>query len=72
MPQARFRTLAFSIFRITLNGETVVATSTSPDPLLCSSAFADRVEAVAAEGITGGCGGGNLCLVFLTKAFGLA
>jgi len=27
----------------------------------CPSAFADWVEALAAEGITGGCGGGNFC-----------
>ena len=44
----------------------------------CPSAFADWIEALAAEGITGGCGGGNYCptnpvrrdqmAVFLLKA----
>jgi streptogramin lyase len=47
----------------------------------CPSPFADWVERLAAEGITGGCGGGNYCpdspntrgqmAVFLVKAFGL-
>jgi hypothetical protein len=27
----------------------------------CPSLFADWIEALAAEGITGGCGGGNYC-----------
>ena len=27
----------------------------------CPSAFADWIDAMAAEGITGGCGGGNFC-----------
>jgi hypothetical protein len=44
----------------------------------CPSAFADWIEALAAEGITGGCGGGDYCpqnpvrrdqmAVFLLKA----
>jgi hypothetical protein len=44
----------------------------------CPSTFADWIEALAAEGITGGCGGGNYCptnpvrrdqmAVFLLKA----
>jgi hypothetical protein len=44
----------------------------------CPSAFADWIEELAAEGITGGCGGGNYCpsaavtrqqmAVFLLKA----
>jgi hypothetical protein len=44
----------------------------------CPSPFADWIEALAAEGITGGCGGGNYCpaepvtrqqmAVFLLKA----
>lgn len=44
----------------------------------CPSVFADWIEALAAEGITGGCGGGNYCpaspvrrdqmAVFLLKA----
>jgi hypothetical protein len=44
----------------------------------CPSTFADWIEALAAEGITGGCGGGNFCptspvrrdqmAVFLLKA----
>jgi hypothetical protein len=29
--------------------------------VLCPSLFADWIEALAAEGITGGCGGGNFC-----------
>jgi hypothetical protein len=47
----------------------------------CPSAFADWIEQLAAEGVTGGCGGGNYCplsnntrgqmAVFITKAFGL-
>jgi hypothetical protein len=47
----------------------------------CPSAFADWIEALAAEGITGGCGGGNYCplsnntrgqmAVFITKTFNL-
>jgi uncharacterized repeat protein (TIGR03803 family) len=47
----------------------------------CPSAFADWIEQLAAEQITGGCGGGNYCpgnpntrgqmAVFLTKTFGL-
>ena len=45
------------------------------------SPFADWIEQLAAENITGGCGGGNYCpgnnntrgqmAVFLTKTFGL-
>jgi len=47
----------------------------------CPSLFADWIEQLAAEGITGGCGGGNYCpnnpntraqmAVFLTKTFHL-
>jgi hypothetical protein len=47
----------------------------------CPSLFADWIEQLAAEGITGGCGGGNYCpsspstrgqmAVFLTRTFGL-
>jgi hypothetical protein len=47
----------------------------------CPSQFANWIEALAAEGITGGCGGGNYCpgnantrgqmSVFLTKTFHL-
>ena len=47
----------------------------------CPSPFADWIERLAAEGITGGCGGGNYCpsnpntrgqmAVFLTKTFQL-
>jgi len=47
----------------------------------CPSLFADWIEQLAAEGVTGGCGGGNYCpsnpntrgqmAVFLTKTFGL-
>ena len=47
----------------------------------CPSQFADWIEQLAAEGITGGCGGGNYCplnpntrgqmAVFLVKIFGL-
>ena len=47
----------------------------------CPSLFADWIEQLAAEGITGGCGGGNYCpnnpntrgqmAVFLVKTFGL-
>jgi hypothetical protein len=47
----------------------------------CPSAFADWIEQLAAEQITGGCGGGNYCplnpntrgqmAVFLTKTFNL-
>ena len=47
----------------------------------CPSAFADWIERLAAEGITGGCGGGNYCpqspntrgqmAVFITKTFNL-
>jgi hypothetical protein len=47
----------------------------------CPSPFADWIEQLAAESITGGCGGGNYCpgspntrgqmAVFLTKTFGL-
>ncbi len=47
----------------------------------CPSQFADWIEQLADEGITGGCGGGNYCpgnpntrgqmAVFLTKTFGL-
>jgi streptogramin lyase len=47
----------------------------------CASTFADWIEQLAAEGITGGCGGGNYCpgdpntrgqmAVFLVKTFGL-
>jgi hypothetical protein len=50
---------------------------TFPD-VPCPSTFADWIEALAAEGITGGCGGGNYCpaspvrrdqmAVFLLKA----
>ena len=52
-------------------------TGTFPD-VPCPSTFADWIEALAAEGITGGCGGGNYCpttpvrrdqmAVFLMKA----
>jgi hypothetical protein len=52
-------------------------TGTFPD-VPCPSTFADWIEALAAEGITGGCGGGNYCpqnpvrrdqmAVFLLKA----
>jgi S-layer homology domain len=47
----------------------------------CPSQFADWIEQLAAEGVTGGCGSGNYCpgnpntrgqmAVFLTKTFGL-
>jgi hypothetical protein len=47
----------------------------------CPSIFADWIEQLAAEQITGGCGGGNYCpsnpntrgqmAVFLVKTFGL-
>jgi hypothetical protein len=47
----------------------------------CPSLFADWIEQLAAEGITGGCGNGNYCpgnavtrgqmAVFLVKIFGL-
>ncbi|HEY1434989.1 MAG TPA: S-layer homology domain-containing protein [Thermoanaerobaculia bacterium] len=47
----------------------------------CPSAFANWIEQLSAEGITGGCGGGNYCpgnpntrgqmAVFITKTFGL-
>jgi hypothetical protein len=47
----------------------------------CPSLFADWIEQLAAEQVTGGCGGGNYCpsnpntrgqmAVFLTKTFGL-
>jgi hypothetical protein len=47
----------------------------------CPSNFADWIEQLAAEQITGGCGGGNYCplnavnrgqmAVFLTKTFDL-
>jgi len=47
----------------------------------CPSQFADWIEQLATEGITGGCGGGNYCplnpntrgqmAVFLVKIFGL-
>jgi hypothetical protein len=47
----------------------------------CPSDFADWIEQLSAEGITGGCGGGNYCpnnpntrgqtAVFLVKTFGL-
>ncbi len=47
----------------------------------CPSGFADWIEQLGAEGITGGCGGGNYCpddpntrgqmAVFLVKTFGL-
>jgi len=47
----------------------------------CPGTFTDWIEQLAAEGITGGCGGGNFCpgnpntrgqmAVFLTKTFGL-
>jgi len=47
----------------------------------CPSQFADWIEQLAAEGITGGCGGGNYCpdtpntrgqmAVFLVRTFGL-
>jgi len=49
--------------------------------VVCPSLFADWIEQLAAEGITGGCGGGNYCpnnpntrgqmAVFLVKTFGL-
>ena len=48
----------------------------------CPSQFADWIEQLAAEMITGGCGGGNYCpnspnnrgqmAVFLDKTFGFA
>jgi hypothetical protein len=47
----------------------------------CPSTFANWIEQLAAEGITGGCGGGNYCplsnntrgqmAVFITKTFNL-
>lgn len=47
----------------------------------CASPFAPWIEQLAAEGITGGCGGGNFCpndvnlrgqmAAFLSKTFGL-
>jgi len=49
--------------------------------VICPSQFANWIEQLAAEGITGGCGGGNYCpnnpntrgqmAVFLTKTFSL-
>ena len=63
------------------------STYTPPDcagifgDVTCPSQFADWIEQLAAEGITGGCGGGNYCpdnpnnrgqmAVFLTKTFDL-
>jgi hypothetical protein len=51
-----------------------------PD-VACPSFFADWIEQLAAEQITGGCGGGNYCplsnntrgqmAVFITKTFNL-
>jgi len=48
----------------------------------CPSQYADYIEAIYAEGITAGCGGGDYCpdasitnaqmAVFLVKAFGLS
>jgi len=47
----------------------------------CPSSFADWIEQLSGEGITGGCGGGNYCplspvtrgqmAAFLTKTFDL-
>ena len=55
-------------------------TGSFPD-VPCPSTFANWIEQLAAENITGGCGGGNYCplsnntrgqmAVFITKAFGL-
>ncbi len=55
-------------------------TSIFPD-VVCPSEFANWIEQLSAEGITGGCGGGNYCpdspntrgqmAVFLVKTFGL-
>jgi len=55
-------------------------TSVFPD-VACPSTFANWIEQLAAEGITGGCGGGNFCplanntrgqmAVFITKTFQL-
>ena len=52
------------------------------DDVACPSPFANWIERLAAEGVTGGCGGGNYCptnpstrgqmAVFLAKTFGLA
>ncbi len=49
--------------------------------MTCPSLFADWIEHLASEGITGGCGGGNYCpdqphtrgqmAVFLVKTFEL-
>ena len=49
--------------------------------VVCPSLFADWIEQLAAEGVTGGCRGGNYCpqnantrgqmAVFLVKTFGL-
>ena len=49
--------------------------------VMCPSAFADWIEQLFTEGVTGGCGGGNYCpnnpntrgqmAVFLTKTFNL-
>jgi S-layer homology domain len=63
------------------------STYTPPDcagifgDVTCPSQFANWIEQLSAEGITGGCGGGNYCpdnpnnrgqmAVFLTKTFGL-
>jgi hypothetical protein len=57
-----------------------VCSGVFPD-VTCPSTFADWIEELAAEGITGGCGGGNYCpgnpntrgqmAVFLVKTFGL-
>ena len=55
-------------------------TGTFPD-VPCPSTFANWIEQLAAENVTGGCGGGNYCplsnntrgqmAVFITKTFGL-
>jgi hypothetical protein len=55
-------------------------TGAFPD-VACPSTFADWIEELAAEGVTGGCGGGNYCpasnvtrgqmAAFLVKAFSL-
>ena len=60
---------------------TPAACSGAFSDVACPSLFADWIEQLAAEEVTGGCGGGNYCpqsvstrgqmAVFLAKALGL-
>ena len=75
--QARFQGVRFTYH---LQVSPAPATATFADVPTSDSAFAE-VEALAASGITGGCGGGNFCpgnpvtrrqmAIFLAKALGL-